>query len=50
MFDSIRVMFTDVIMCKSVLSSTYNLYKVYAMVSFTNDLSWEPEALLIVED
>ena len=49
-FDSIWVTFMDVITCTSVLSSTYNLYKVWTMVSFTNDLSREPEALVIVED
>ena len=40
----------DVITCTSVLSSIYNLYQVCATVSFTNDLSREPEALVIVED
>ena len=42
--DSIWVTFTDVIACTSVLSSTYNLYKVQATVSFTDNLSREPEA------
>ena len=47
-FDSIWMMFMDVIMSTSVLSSN-DLNQVWAMLGLTNDCGWQPEGLGIIE-